>query len=479
MPQIHFGGVDTAIVLVYFVCIVYIGYRAGKRKNDNPADFFLAGRTLTLPLFVATLVSTWYGGILGVGEFSYSYGVSNWVVFGLPYYIFAIVFAMFLAKRIRATNFATIPDKLAASYDRKTSLLGSVLTFILVTPAAYVLMLGVLVQLMFGLNLTASVILTTFLTIWYLYSGGFRSDVWVNAFEFVMMFAGFAAMVFFAVRTYGGFGFIEANVPDQHLTWHGGNSLQYVAVWFFIALWTLVDPAFHQRCYAAKDGATAQRGILVSVLFWFVFDFLTTATGLYARAALKDLGQPMFSYPLLAEMTLPVVAKGLFYVGLLATIMSTLSSLMFISAMTIGNDIAGRLTMSPHRERVIRQWTKIGLFLGGAFAVGLALLVPSVVSIWYTIGTTIIPGLLVPLMASYFGNLRIPTAYAFNAMLFGWLTSTGSLMYGVLNSEGGVSMYWLGIEPMYPGLAVSILIWAAGRIQLKKTKGDGSSAVPL
>jgi SSS family solute:Na+ symporter len=316
-------------------------------------------------------------------------------------------------------------------------------------------------------------------TIWYLYSGGFRSDVWVNAFEFIMMFAGFAAMVFFAVRTYGGFGFIEANVPDQHLTWHGGNSLQYVAVWFLIALWTLVDPAFHQRCYAAKDGTTAQRGILVSVLFWFVFDVLTTATGLYARAAIKDLEQPVFSYPLLAEMTLPVVAKGLFYVGLLATIMSTLSSLMFISAMTIGNDIAGRLTKHADRNTVVRRWTKMGLFLSGLFAVGLALLVPSVVSIWYTIGTTIIPGLLVPLIASYFWNLRIPAAYAFNAMLFGWLTSSGSLLYGVLNAEAGISGYWLGIEPMVPGLAVSILIWAAGRISLRKTKGDSSSAVPF
>ncbi|MEX1139853.1 MAG: sodium:solute symporter family protein [Bacteroidota bacterium] len=465
MPQIQLGAADTIIVLAYFSCVVYIGYRAGKRRNDDPADFFLAGRTLTLPLFVATLVSTWYGGILGVGEFSYSYGISNWLVFGLPYYIFAILFAMFLAKRIRATNLATIPDKLAASYDRKTSLLGSILTFILVTPAAYVLMLGVLVQLMFGLNLATSVILATVLTIWYLYSGGFRSDVWVNAFEFIMMFAGFAAMVFFAVRTYGGFTFIETNVPEAHLAWHGGNSLQYIAVWFFIALWTLVDPAFHQRCYAAKDGKTAQRGILVSVLFWFCFDFLTTVTGLYARAALPGLDEPMFSYPLLAEITLPEVAKGLFYVGLLATIMSSLSSLMFISAVTVGNDIAGRLAGEGRRDIVIRQWTKIGLILGGIFAVGLALMVPSVVSLWYTIGTTIIPGLLIPVIAGYFDNLKIPSSYAFNAMLFGWLTSTGSLLYGIFNAEGGISIYWLGIEPMYPGLAVAILIWAAGRIR--------------
>lgn len=407
-----------------------------------------------------------------MGEFSYRFGISNWVVFGLPYYIFAVLFALLLAKKIRGTNFATIPDKLESSYDRKTSVLGGILTFILITPAAYVLMLGILVQLLFGLNLTLGIVLTTLISVFYLYSGGFRSDVWVNAFEFVMMFVGFALMVYVAAETLGGLDYIGKNVPEVHLTWHGGNNWQYVAVWFFIALWTLVDPAFHQRCYAARDAKTARNGILVSVGFWFCFDFLTTATGLYARAAMPNLEQPMFSYPLLAEAILPPVAKGLFYIGLLATIMSTLSSLMFISAMTVGNDLAGRILFTGrtgNRDAFVQRWTRIGLILGGGFAIGLALVVPSVVTIWYTIGTAIIPGLLVPLMASYFDKLRIPASYAFGAMLSGWLTSTGSLVYGMTVGEG----YWFGLEPMYPGLLVSVLIWLAGRIALKKQRDSG------
>jgi len=463
MVDLH--QVDVLIILLYFVAVVTIGYRAAKRGTGASDDYLLAGRTLTLPMFVATLVSTWYGGILGVGEFSYRYGLSNWFVFGLPYYLFALLFALFLARRIRSTNLATIPDKLEHSYDRKTALLGGVLTFILITPAAYVLMLGILVQLLFGLDLATSVILTTVLTIWYLYAGGFRSDVWVNAFEFVMMFIGFALMLFFATAEFGGLEYISAHVPDLHLTWHGGNSLQYIAVWFFIALWTLVDPSFHQRCYAARDGKTAQRGILISILFWFCFDFLTTATGLYARAALPALEEPMFSYPLLAEITLPVIAKGLFYVGLLATIMSSLSSLMFISATTVGNDIAGRLAKGPEKSLVIQKWSKIGLFIGGSVAIGLALLVPSVVSLWYTIGTTIIPGLLVPVVASYFERLRISSAYAFAAMLSGWLISSGSLLYGVIYRVNGEPEYWWGVEPMIPGLAASVLLWGIGRYQ--------------
>ncbi len=458
--------VDVLLILAYGAAVVFIGIRASRRSKPTTDDFLLAGRTLTLPMFVATLVSTWYGGILGVGEFSYRFGFSNWVVFGAPYYFFGLIFALVLAKRIRATNLMTIPDKLESSYDRRTALLGSVLTFLLTTPAAYVLMLGVLVHLMFGVDLTAGICAATFVTTFYLYAGGFRSGIWTNVFEFLMMFLGFFLIVGYAASTYGGLDFIRNNVPPLHLTWHGGNSLQYIAVWFFIGLWTLVDPSFHQRCYAAKDGTTAQRGILVSLVFWFIFDFLTTTSGLYARAVIPSLNDPMFSYPMLAEAVLPAAAKGIFYVGLLATIMSTVSSTMFISAATIGNDIAGRVIGGPQRNEIVQHWTKRGLIVSGAVAIGLAVLVPSVVNLWYTIGTCIIPGLLVPLLASYFDVLRIPAKHAFYCMLVGWLVSTGSLVVGQINANGGIPEYWLGVEPMIPGLAAALAVWGIGRYNL-------------
>ncbi len=456
---------DVLLIVLYLAGVVFVGFRAARHRRSGTDDYLLAGRTLTLPMFVATLVSTWYGGILGVGEFSYTYGISNWIVFGVPYYIFALLFALLFAARVRATKFFTIPDKLEAAYDRKTALLGGVMTFILVTPAAYVLMLGILFQLVVGVGLAPSVLISTFLTVCYFYAGGFRSGVWVNMLQFVFMFVGFGLLLPFAYSRFGGLEFLSANVPPLHLTWHGGNSWQYIAVWFFIALWTLVDPAFHQRCYAAKDGRTARRGILLSIGFWCCFDFLTSMTGLYARAALPDLHEPLFAYPMLAEITLPSVAKGLFFVGLLATIMSTLSSLTFISASTIGKDLVGRWYRLSDDSPLVKRWTQIGLIISALVAIALALLVPSVVSIWYTIGTCIIPGLLLPVIAGYFPALRMRASDAFLAMLLGWLTSTGSLLYGVLRGSADAPEYIFGIEPMYPGLAVAVVVWWVGRVR--------------
>ena len=60
-------------------------------RTSSSLEYLLAGRRLTLWPFVATLVSTWYGGVLGVGEYSFRHGISNWLVMGVPYYLAAAV----------------------------------------------------------------------------------------------------------------------------------------------------------------------------------------------------------------------------------------------------------------------------------------------------------------------------------------------------------------------------------------------------
>lgn len=452
---------DKILIGGYFVAVLVIGFLTGRKSKSTTADYLLAGRSLTLPVFVMTLVSTWYGGILGVGEFSYRYGISNWVVQGAPYYFFAAVFAVLLAKRIRATNLLTIPDKLHQSYDKRTAILGAFLTFVLMTPAPYILMLAVLLQLVTGWSLVVCVLIGTVSTTIYLFLGGFSSDVNTDILEFFLMFGGFAVILPFCYERFGGWEFIQQHVPPLHLTWNGGNSTQFVVVWFFIALWTLVDPSFHQRCYAAKSGDVAQRGIFVSIICWFLFDAMTATAGLYARAVLPGLEQPVMAYPMLAEVVLPSIAKGVFYVGMLATIMSTLNTLAFVSATTIGRDIVWRLKETEDESRVNR-YTQWGLLGAALLSIVLALAIPSVIKLWYTIGTIVIPGLLVPLVTGYFERWKVSSGYAFAAMLLGWLVSLVWLLIGWTQELGNSDLYPFGIEPMYPGLLASLVVWGIG-----------------
>lgn len=450
---------DWAVIALYLAAVLVIGFRA-TRRSSSAGEYLLAGRSLTLPLFVMTLVSTWYGGILGVGEFSYLYGISNWVIQGVPYYVFAALFALLLAGRIRSGNTTTIPDVLERSYGRPAALLGAVLTFLLTTPAPYVFMLGILLQVVTGWPLLLCMIAGIAATTVYLFAGGFRADVNTDVFEFLVMFGGFAVILPYAWSGFGGWDALVQAVPPAHLTWHGGNSPQFIVVWFLIALWTLVDPSFHQRCNAAASPAVARKGILVSILFWMVFDGMTATAGLYARAVLPELETPVMAFPLLAEAVLPPVAKGFFYAGMLATIMSSVNTVAFISATTLGRDIVWR--MRGGGDDVVRRFTRWGLLVTSVLAIALCFVIPSVIRQWYTIGTVIVPGLLVPLVTSYFDRLRVGGSTALLAMAGGWGVSLGWLLAGSSGVFGQSQGYPLSVEPMFPGLLVSLAVWVAG-----------------
>jgi SSS family solute:Na+ symporter len=467
---------DWLVIIAYFFTVVFVGFRAARKAHGHIDEYLVAGRGLTLPIFIATLVSTWYGGILGVGEFSYRYGISNWFVFGVPYYFFAILFAIFLAPRVHKAKLHTIPDKLRESYGNGTATMGSFLTLFIVTPAPYVLMVGIIVEMISGWSLPVSVIVTTIASIVYLYSGGLHSDVRTNTVEFILMYLGFGVILPYCFIHYGGLPFIKSHVPAGHLTLTGGNSWQYIIAWFFIASWTLIDPAFHQRCYAAKSGSVARYGVLLSVLFWMFFDFMTSFTGLYARAIVPNLSQPAMSYPALAEVVLPSFVKGLFYVGILAAIMSSLESLTFISAVTIGKDILSRFfgdsVESDKGNKNILTYSRIGIFVTAIISIAISLLLPSVIQIWYDLGSVFVPGLLIPLITSYFPKLHVGSKYIFLSMTFGWLTSLLWLISGFLHGGTATSAYIFGIQPMYPGLFLSGIFYFFGFFKKKRRESS-------
>jgi SSS family solute:Na+ symporter len=447
---------DYSLIVFYFAVLLGFGFYKRLGKNSSASQMILGGRTLTLPAFVASLVSTWYGGILGVGEYSFSYGLSTWLVFGLPYYLAAALFGIFLAKRARQSEVLTIPDRLAQAYGDKTAAVGSIIIFLMTVPAAYVLMLGVLAEQLFGWPFWVGVIGGSFLSVVYVYLGGFNSVVRTDLLQFGLMFAGFVALFGVLVTNYGGYSFLSDNLPDTHLTWHGGQTAAAIGVWYIIALATLIEPAFYQRCYAAKSAVTARTGIFVSIGCWAVFDFLTTSCGLYARALLPDLADPVSSYPALAELVLPVGLLGIFMLAILATVMSTVDSYAFLAAATFGNDILRRLGLISEGE--ITRYTRIGLIVTMALAICLALFFKSVVDIWYLFGSIGTPALLIPVFTSFVGRRRLSDRWAIVSIL----SSGGlALVWWLSQTElSGSGDYWLGLEPIFPGLIVSILIYA-------------------
>lgn len=196
-------ALDYGLIIAYLAILLFLGMRKRLARDSSAAELIVGGRTLTLPAFVASLVSTWYGGILGVGEFSYQHGLSTWLVFGLPYYVAALLFALFLAKKARESEVLTIPERLAHSYGNRTATIGAVIIFFMTVPAAYVLMLGVLCQYLFGWPFWIGVVAGTVFSICYVYLGGFDSVVRTDLFQFVLMFLGFAVLLIMLISTRG------------------------------------------------------------------------------------------------------------------------------------------------------------------------------------------------------------------------------------------------------------------------------------
>jgi solute:Na+ symporter, SSS family len=160
------------------------------------------------------------------------------------------------------------------------------------------------------------------------------------------------------------------------------------------------------------------------------------------------------SFPLLGATVLPIGLYGIFAVGMLATVISTADSYLFIAASTVGKDILCGWLRQP--EKNANLYTKISLLLGSLLTIGIAMYFESVVTIWYSFGSIGTPILLVPLFTSFFGKRRMRSSTVMISMIVSGALSAIWLWSKTQTPDGG---YWLGLEPIFPGLIVSLLFY--------------------
>lgn len=444
--------IDLFIILIYFTTLLWIGVFNKKFKNQSTQNFILSGRKLSFLSFIATLVTTWYGAILGIGENTYLYGIQTWFIFSFPYYIFATIYAFFIAPKIRESGFLSIPDHFNKHFGKLSGVLSAVLIILLASPAPYILSMGILIQYFFKLDIGVSLVIATLFSVIYLWNGGFSAVVKTDFFQFFCMFISFLILLKFLWNNLGNPYEMFLRLPDQYTNPLGGNSFQYVLVWFFIAAWTFIDPGFFQRCAAAKTPQIAKNGILFSIGFWAIFDTITIFCGLYAIEYLKT-DQPLLTYPLLAIDFLPIGFLGFFLTGIFAIIMSTIDSLSFISAFTFGRDILWRIKPEIEFKTNMITLIRLGLISISVISLLLAYMIPSVVKLLFTLGSIIIPALILPFIITLiFSDLHINKKEAVFWMIIPLMIST---IWLFLSKYIGIN--FLKIEPFYPGMFSSFL----------------------
>jgi SSS family solute:Na+ symporter len=191
-------------------------------------------------------------------------------------------------------------------------------------------------------------------------------------------------------------------------------------------------------------------------MFFALFDFLTTSTGLFARALIPNLDKPVNAFPLLAEKILSPGLKGIFYVAMFATIISTLNSFLFLSATTIARDFIFKIKKNAKEEKV-KNYTVLGIIFSGIISIVIAYAIPSVVEIWYTIGSLFIPGIILPVISAYYQKFRISS----NLVMFEIVAALGLSTTWIYVREFQTGIL-SEIEPMLIGLLTAFVIHSIG-----------------
>lgn len=436
IPLLSLEWVDW-IVIALSLCAVTA---AGIYGSRGGGDFILAGRSLTLPFFVASLVATWYGAVLGSTEFIVRHGVVFILCFGVPYYIVAVIYAYWLSHRIRDSKAVSIPDQLGMVHGPRARTLSAVIMLVITIPAAYQLMLGVVIHAITGVSLGYCIVIGTVIALAYVVKGGLRSDVYANAVQVVLMFAGFTALAVGCWFTIGPIGDVISSLPAESATLPGSIGWMGIVVWWIVALQSFIDPNFHVRVAAANTASTARRGILISVALWMVFDVLQLGVGLYVINVGWN-GAQTDSLLALANIALPPLWKGLFVSGIIAAVMSTLDGYALVSATTVGHDMIDALSNRKSGKSSLR----IGIVVVGLVGALAAFLLPSVVDIIYNAASVAVPALLLPLILSFTALANRFTHAILPIIVIPALASLASFI-----TDTG--------EPMLIGLACSVLL---------------------
>jgi Na+/pantothenate symporter len=94
----------------------------------------------------------------------------------------------------------------------------------------------------------------------------------------------------------------------------------------------------------------------------------------------------------------------------------------------------------------------------------LALFFRSVIDVWYVFGSIGTPALLVPVFTAFVGKRRLPSAWALASVI---LSGGVALIWSLSQYMGQSGEYWFGLQPIFPGLLVSLGIFGLKSRQVR------------
>jgi SSS family solute:Na+ symporter len=357
--QIQLGGIDYAILIIYFVFVLGIGW-ALRRFVKSSEDFFLSGRSI--PTWIAGLafLSANLGAqeVIGMAASGAKYGMMTshfyWVG-AIPAMVFVGIFMMPFYYGSRARS---VPEYLRLRYDEKTRGFNAITFAVMTVFSSGISMyaLAKLLELVLGWNFNTSVVLSAVIVLVYIFLGGLTSAIYNEVLQFFLIVLGFLPLVMLGLKDVGGWsGLKEKLVPVatnagyapgawsdswRHL---GSASANPMGVeWFGMVMglgfvlsfgYWCTDFLVIQRAMAAESMTAARRTPLLAAIPKMLFPALVILPGMIAialhtsRGGLLPIGSdgnPNYNLavPVMLSHYLPSGLLGLGLTALMASFMS-------------------------------------------------------------------------------------------------------------------------------------------------------------
>lgn len=351
----HLGLLDIGIILVYFGIILWIAkWAAGSRSESGASiDYFLAGKSqgwlvVGASLFASNIGSEIILGVSGAGARGNMPMANFEILAALVLILLGWVFVPFYLR----TGVYTMPEFLEKRYSKACRNYLSVVSILayVITKISLIIFAGALVFETIGIPFWTGAIITVIATGFYTVLGGLKAVIYTDMVQAFILLLGTLAVTFFGLYQLGGWDEMvntlaiaaqeNGNPPVDSFfnLWRPMSDTEYpwtgmlfgapiLGVWYWCT-----DQYIVQRTLSAKDVSNARKGALFAGYLKLLPVFIFFIPGVIAYALMQK-GVINFSMdnadqalPTMITNFLPTGIKGLAIAGLLAALMSSLSS---------------------------------------------------------------------------------------------------------------------------------------------------------
>ena len=479
--------IDYIIIAIYLMGMIGVGVWFAKKHTDFD-DFFLAGRSLTTPLLITTLISTYYGidVLFGDSQLGFTDGVVAWFGYARPTYAFFLIAAFFLAQRLKEEDFKSLPDILDKYYGKNTRYVGAVTSFIYSLPALSLYGFGMLGDVILGWEPIIGMLVLGGIALVYTLTGGFWAVVLTDSIQFLFMCVVLALAVPFAMNFIGGFDKMIDILEPSYFDTMGDLSIWLIIIYASTGLAILVEPTFYQRIFAAKSYKSVRNALIIGIFIWGSYDWIITIIAMAAKTGVLQGILPTDVAPDAALLTvmvaaLPAGALGLFMAGVLSTEMSTLDSYCLVAGGNVAYDIYRPAIKPDATDEELIKKTRYGILLSWILGLAMAVSFDQMLGLWVFMASILISSVMVPILLGLFiprfrkalaGFLSAGLGLASTVILNIYIMMTGT--FDVM--EETYIIQWFGIDflqefIMYITVPISLLGFFIGLIL---DKGDRS-----